>query len=302
MMQPDDFYLGADTHWLGKADVPLMLSHGRLRRAKTLRPAKRKVVIDSRMFTELSQHGRITISPISYVRSLYRYQDEIGLVQWASPQDMMCEPEIIAKTGLSVLEHQRRTAYNLAELRTLAVEEAPLDGTTGLRRPPIHIIAVNQGWLEPDYERGDDLFWDLVGVDLRQEPVVGIGSVCRRQHLGVVRQIMKRMAERGLRTHGFGVKLRGLENYGEYLTSADSFAWSYGARKRTTICPHGVVKWERNCPHFAEDWRNQALAGLARRFDKLGVENVRLDRGSLNLLRFPAQSGRMADKAPAVAA
>lgn len=281
MMQASEFYLGADTHWLGKADVPLMLSHGRLCRAKSLKRALAPWVCDSRGFTELSQFGRWTISPRSYIRSLYRYRDEIGLLRWASPQDMMCEPYILAKTGLSEREHQIRTVDNLAELRTLAAEEAPLDPTTGRRTRPINITPVVQAFRLPEYHRCVDLYWERIGLDLRQEPVVGIGSVCRRQHLAEVRVIMKEMAERGLRTHGFGVKLRGLGNYGEYLTSADSFAWSYGARKRTAACPHGVVKWERNCPHFAEDWRNQALAGLARRAAAVGAENIKTSAGWL---------------------
>ena len=43
------------------------------------------------------------------------YRDEVGGLQCAAPQDWMCEPQIVAKTGLSVREHQQRTVENLLD-------------------------------------------------------------------------------------------------------------------------------------------------------------------------------------------
>ena len=51
---------------------------------------------------------------------------------WAAPQDWMCEPAIIAKTGLAVVEHQRRTVTNFLELQALA--------------PDLPFIPVLHGW------------------------------------------------------------------------------------------------------------------------------------------------------------
>lgn len=243
-----DFYLGADIHWLAHAGYPLMVSHGRLRRAVTLPRAAAPWVCDSRGFTELSQHGEWTITPREYVTGLRRYRDEIGQLRWASPQDWMCEPWITAKTGLSVVEHQRRTVANLIELRTLA--------------PDLPIIPVIQGWELNDYLRCLDMY-AAAGVDLLAEPVVGLGSVCRRQGTGQIDTIVSVLAATGLRLHGFGVKTEGLASYGPLLASADSFAWSFGGRRRVGHCPHGLVRWEANCPERARRWREQVLARLS---------------------------------------
>lgn len=243
-----DFFLGADVGWLAHAGYPLMVSHGRLRRAVTLPRAIAPWVCDSRGFTELSQHGRWTITPQQYVTGLRRYRDEIGRLRWASPQDWMCEPWITAKTGLTVVEHQRRTIANLIELRALA--------------PDLPIIPVIQGWELADYLRCLDMY-AAAGVDLHAEPVVGLGSVCRRQGTGQIDAIVSILAATGLRLHGFGVKTEGLASYGPLLASADSFAWSFGGRRRVGRCPHGLVKWEANCPERARRWRLDVLARIA---------------------------------------
>jgi hypothetical protein len=45
--------------------------------------------------------------------------------------------------------------------------------------------------------------------------------------------------------HGFGVKLTGLESFGDELLSADSMAWSYAARRDHPIKgPHPQVVCE----------------------------------------------------------
>lgn len=254
-----DFYVGADASWLGKSQYPLMVSHGRLRTRKSYRRAVAPWVCDSRGFTELQQHGRWTITPAQYVESLRRYRDEIGLLRWASPQDWMCEPVVIsggtfggvtfAGTGLSVLEHQRRTVANLLELRTLA--------------PDLPIIPALQGWTLAEYLRCVEMYADA-RVDLRAEPVVGLGSTCRREGTSEVRELVETLAGMGIRLHGYGAKTSGLRQYGHLLASADSFSWSYGARKRGGLCQHGRgIKWETNCPDWAGAWRSNVLAGLA---------------------------------------
>lgn len=54
----------------------------------------------------------------------------------------------------------------------------------------------------------------------------------------------------------------GLAAYGPLLASADSWAWSYGARLRIGLCPHGLVKWEANCRYRALAWRERVLQQL----------------------------------------
>lgn len=246
-MNATTFYLGGDVAALSWG-VPVMVSHGRLRSRKTLPRATAPWVCDSRGFSELSQFGRWTFGPEVYAKALLRYAAEIGRLEWASPQDLMCEPWILEKTGLTVLDHQERTIESVLDLRHLLAGR-------------VHVIPVLQGQSVADYQRHDRMY-TAAGIDLRAEAVVGLGSVCRRQHTGEIDAIVSTLEAAGLQLHGFGVKIDGLAAYGPLLTSADSFAWSYGARRDVGRCPHGLVRWEANCPERALAWRDQVLARL----------------------------------------
>jgi hypothetical protein len=158
------FFLGTHhTHWLAKAGVPLFVSRRRLLRLRTLPRALAPWALDSGAFSELAMHGAWTVGPREYAADVRRYGDEIGLLAWAAPQDWMCEPGMLGRTGLTVDEHQRRTVANFLELRTL---DAP-------------VIPVLQGWTSADYLRHVDAY-DRAGVDLRGT-LVGVGTICRRQ-------------------------------------------------------------------------------------------------------------------------
>jgi hypothetical protein len=205
------FLLG--THqpgWLATAKVPLFVSDRRLRNYRTLPRAVVPWALDSGAFSELAIHGSWSHGPTpeQYVERIRRYQREIGRLLWAAPQDWMCEPFIVAKTGLSVAEHQVRTVANFCILRRLV--------------PELPIIPVVQGWTVPnDYLRCVELY-RAAGVDLANEPLVGVGSVCRRQAAADVAVLLNALHAHGLtRLHGFGVKLQGLRRYGHLLTSAD---------------------------------------------------------------------------------
>lgn len=241
-----DFFLGADVAGLSWG-VPVMVSHGRLRARAALPRATAPWICDSRGFTELSQHGRWTIGARQYATALTRYVEQVGHLQWASPQDWMCEPWILAKTGRTIAEHQQLTIESVLLLRELV--------------PTVHIIPVLQGWELDDYLRHIDLY-ATHGIALRSEPVVGLGSVCRRQASSQISLIVSVIASRGINLHGFGVKADGIDSYGLLLASADSFAWSYGARRTIGHCPHGLVKWEANCPERARTWREAVLARI----------------------------------------
>ena len=60
--------------------------------------------------------------------------------------------------------------------------------------------------------------------------------------------------------HGFGIKLQGLRRYGHLLTSADSLAWSFAARRlpRLPGCA-GRHRTCANCPVFAYRWRSRLV-------------------------------------------
>ncbi|MFG2694834.1 hypothetical protein [Kitasatospora sp. NPDC048407] len=241
------FFLG--THqpdWLARTAVPLFVSHRRLAHRKTLPRAAGMWALDSGGFTELSMHGEWRTEPAAYLTAVRRFSDEIGNLAWAAPMDWMCEPWIVQNTGLSVAEHQRRTVANFLHLRHSA--------------PDLPIVPVLQGWELGDYQRCADLY-EKAGIDLAAEPVVGLGSVCRRQATGEAALIVAALADRSLKLHGFGFKTLGLRLAGHRLASADSLAWSFEARRKPPLPGH-THKNCANCLPYALAWRTRLLGSL----------------------------------------
>lgn len=235
------FYVGCpEPAWMPRTTAPLFVSHTRLRRRKSLPRAAGRWALDSGGFSELARHGRWTVPPREYAAAVRRYRDEIGGLDWAAPQDWMCEPEMLARTGLRQEEHQRRTVDNLLELRVLA--------------PDLPWVPVLQGWTVGAHLRCVELY-AAAGVDLAAEPRVGVGSVCRRSSPVSVAFIVGRLRdEAGLANlHGFGIKTAALELCAADLASADSMAWSFAARAERERCTEGRRDC-RNCMHFAEEW------------------------------------------------
>lgn len=242
------FWLGThQASWLRQVDVPLFVSHRRLARYRTLPAARGPWALDSGGFTELSMHGRWVTEPGSYVDACRRYMTDVGHLTWAAPMDWMCEPFMLTKTGFTVDDHQGRTVENLLALRQLA--------------PDVPYIPVLQGWAINDYLACIDRYANA-GVDLTTEPLVGVGSVCRRQGTAQIATIFRELAGAGIRCHGFGVKLKGMGLYARYLTSADSLAWSYEARRASPMsgCTHAKCQ---NCLRYALSWRARISRRLA---------------------------------------
>ncbi|MGS2587068.1 deazapurine DNA modification protein DpdA family protein [Streptomyces hebeiensis] len=251
------FYLTTHKrHWVKLTDVPLFLKSEHFAAARTLPVAIGRYAVDSGGFSELQEHGRWTRPPRQYIDDLYRIWEGVGPFDWAAPQDWMCEPLIIhggqagpltfAGTHLSVAEHQRRTVANYLELRELA--------------PDLPIIPVLQGWEMRDYEHCVALY-ERAGVDLTAEPLVGLGSVCRRQSTREGAAIVTMLARHGLRLHGFGFKTLGLEKVGHLMATADSLAWSSHARRRPPLLGH-THKNCANCIDYALQWRTRVLSAL----------------------------------------
>lgn len=239
------FYLG--THheaWLAHVDVPLFVSDRRLRRRRRLPRARCRWALDSGAFSELREHGRWTFGPTEYAERVARYRDEVGLLDWAAPMDYMVEPFMLERTGLTVEEHQHRT----------------IDSVLALRGMGLPIVPVLQGWTLEDYVRHVEDYADA-GVELAGEPIVGLGSVCRRQATGEITRIVATLAELGIALHGFGVKVGGVERYGPLLASFDSMAWSYDARRADPLpgCTHANCA---NCERWALAWRERVLERL----------------------------------------
>lgn len=233
------FYLG--THmpsWLSRSDVPLFVSRVRLTGRRTFPTARTPWALDSGGFSELAAHHEWTLDAKDYADEVNRYAEHIGKLEWAAPQDWMCEPHMLH--GRTVEEHQTRTVANFVELRALDTA-AP-------------IIPVLQGWTLDDYTRCVEMY-AAAGVALEDEPTVGLGSVCRRQATGEIETIV--MALSRYQLHGFGMKTAALHRYGGLMASADSMAWSFAGRKRGT-CEHLKSRCA-NCEHWALDWRRDVL-------------------------------------------
>lgn len=236
------FYLGTHReNWLEKMDIPLFVSHRRLMNRKRLPRARAGWALDSGGFTELTMHGRWVTTESEYVEAVNRYQEEIGQLEWAAPMDWMCEPHMLKNTGLTVEDHQELTVENYLRLRD---------------RGPF--IPVLQGWEAGDYARCAGLY-SQAGVDLEAEPIIGLGSVCRRQNTSQLGRVIYELD--GLNLHGFGIKMVGLAAYGHLLASADSMAWSYNARRNPAIPGHRH-KSCANCPDWAMRWRKRLMAVL----------------------------------------
>ena len=227
--------------------MPLFVSTRRLRRQKTFPRAKGPWCLDSGGFTELSMFGEWRVSAMDYAAEIDRYAADIGGLEWAAPQDWMCEPTIRAKTRSSVLDHQERTIASVLELRS---------------RTAANVIPVLQGWSVRDYLHHADLY-ERAGFDLRAEPTVGVGTVCRRQSTTEGIAIITALADRGFALHGFGIKIGGVKRAGHALKSSDSMAWSYSARRagRQEGCAHASCA---NCLPFALRWRT-AVVGAEHR-------------------------------------
>lgn len=215
-------------------------------RLNTLPRAKGPWALDSSGFTELSLHGEWTIPVNTYAEEARRYLACIGNLRWAAVQDWMCEPQILAKTRLTVEEHQRRTLASYQELMALA--------------PEVPWVPVLQGWTVGDYWRHAEAY-QAAGIELSKAPVVGVGTICRRQNTTRANALIATLVTVDkLRLHAFGYKLRGLALGHEYLQSADSLAWSYAARRKPALpeC-EGRHASCQNCLRYALRWRRKVM-------------------------------------------
>lgn len=258
------FYVGTHhPHWLWTVGFPVFVSARRLARRSLagLRAARVPFAVDSGGFTELSMYGGWRTSPREYADAVRGYLDRLGRPDFVAPQDWMCEPVMLARTGLSVQEHQHRTVANYLALRELA--------------PEVPFAPVVQGWALPDYEHCLTLYADA-GVDLAAAPVVGLGSVCRRQSTTEITTLVTALAGHGVRLHGFGVKTGGLARYGPLLASADSMAWSFRARRSAPLPGCTTHKNCANCPRYAARWHTSVLTTLAGA-DRRGTQTALLD-------------------------
>ena len=235
-----------------------MVSNRSLASRKTLPRARGRVVIDSGGFSEMVLFGEWRTAGREYAVLGRRYVQEIGNIDWLAAQDMMCEPFMLEKTGLSIRTHQAMSTASYLELMD--------------RAPELPWLPVLQGWTPADYLRHYELYLKA-GVE---HPVGwGIGSVCRRQTFVEARYTIRELHAHGIRLHGFGVKTAALSSLAPWLCSSDSMAWNQDARReaarerrtgsRRVPCPADKSHMScTGCAPYALQWRMRVLAKLTR--------------------------------------
>ena len=248
------FLLG--THrpwWLAHSPVPLMVSAHTLGGydpdGEGLPIAGCLYAIDSGAFTEIRDHGTWRIGEDDYGGLVYRLMTDCGYPEFAAPLDWPCEPQVLARTGATVRDHQE---WTLDSYRYLIREF-----------PAAPWLPVLQGWSLSDYEAHDAMY-RKAGIDLAKQRLVGLGSVCRRGSIREIGAIAETFARRGYQLHGFGLKVSALREFGPYFSSADSLAWSQQARVtnlRLPGCRHGG-RCCNNCPRWALMWREDVIAAI----------------------------------------
>lgn len=185
------------------------------------------VLVDSGAFMELFLHGEYKTTVEQYAKRLAElWRRGIVRIVGAVAQDYMCEPFMLAKTGLTLDEHQRLTIERYDALLAALNIEFP----EGI---PFPVIPVLQGYAPEDYARHVIAYGDRLTPGMW----VGVGSVCKRNAapekiVAVLRAI--KAIRPDLQLHGFGVKITSLLNsqVRDLLATADSMAWSYSARKQ----------------------------------------------------------------------
>lgn len=214
-------------------------------------------IMDSGAFTEISTHGHYRHGVADYAAEIRRWARNGNLLA-AVAQDWMCEPWIVAKTGLSVAEHQRLTIERYDDLLR--------DDVAG-----VYVMPVLQGYAPDDYVRHIGMY----GHRLAHGAWVGVGSICKRngdpRAVAAVLVAVKR-ARPDLRIHGFGLKTTALAHplVRSLLESADSMAWSFSARaeRRNPNDWREAVRWakkitERPVQHVLDLLRGQHCGAAA---------------------------------------
>ena len=243
-------------------------------------------------------YGEWRTSKEQYMSEVRRWASEIGNLQWAASCDWMCEEYVVASVALE----ERIITYNkhkyrllikklIAKGRKLTAEsirdakvKACLPLNPGLwqarilvhqRRtvasyidlmqaaPEIQWLPVIQGYSLHDYMQCVELYYEA-GICLHALPLVGLGSICRRQHTKEAERIIREISILGIKLHAFGFKQKGLEQVSDALASADSLAWSYQARRRPALDGCTGHKNCANCLRFALLWHEKVLGKIQR--------------------------------------
>lgn len=210
------------------------ISVHRLRQRKS-RFAVSDWILDSGAFSTILTHGGYPEPPEAYAAEIRRWSGNGNLLAAVS-QDYMCEAHMLAITGKTIPEHQQLTIERY-------------DALTACDTGGVYIMPVLQGYAPQDYVQHIRMYGDRLSRGMW----VGVGSVCKRNGdpAAIEEVLLAVHRERpDLELHGFGVKTTALRSalVRDLLTTADSMAWSFAARRQG---------------RSANDWR-EAVAFAAR--------------------------------------
>jgi len=175
-------------------------------------------IMDCAGFTTIEKHGGYPKPTSDFAREVNRWRGNGNLVAAVS-RDYMCEAPMLARTGMTVEQHQRLTIREYDDLIT--------------EKTDTYILPVLQGYEPLDYARHVQMYGERFPIGAW----VGVGSVCKRNaDIGAILAVLSsvKTLRPDLRLHGFGLKSTALANgtIRHLLHSADSMAWSYAARKQ----------------------------------------------------------------------
>lgn len=173
-------------------------------------------ILDSGAFSIIQRHRGYpeSESVAVYAEHIRRWSANGNLLA-AVAQDYMCDPYMLARTGLSVAGHQRLT---IERYDALVAE-----------RTGVYILPVLQGWRPSDYVSHIRQYGKRLRRGSVWAPSASATPILERS----IRVLVAIHAERSdLRLHGFGIKLTSLavRDVQRLLATADSMAWSMLAR------------------------------------------------------------------------
>lgn len=263
-----EMIIGAqEVNWLWDHPGPWMISESRLRRRiAPLQPVPQPFDVDSGGFSFLSKTGTWPMTAKEWAAKVRRYADETGNLRSAAIMDWMTEKEIIhggwfagqyfVGTGKSVSEHLDLTVASYFELMSID-DTLPWLPTTQGEDLAGHLRCVEL------YARR--------GLDLTKVPIVGVGSVCRKQSTPEIETIIRGLTDAGLDIHLYGAKTLALTGpMGHRVRRCDSMAWSKRARNgniRMDRCVHRAAKCN-NCPQWALEWGRRLTSRLMPQSDR----------------------------------
>lgn len=204
--------------------------------------------LDSAGFVAMARYGGFPWTTSDYLALAASFP-----FRWFASMDYCVEPEI-ARDREEVLDRISRTI------------RANFDCRSGARDLGIEhrLMPVIQGRRPDDYER----CLDGLALDYGLTPLIGVGSMCRREVSGpegliAVFDHLDRILPKGVMLHGFGVKgtalshLKGIEHR---IASIDSQA--YGQAARHDAFARGVAKTDALVAQHMQAWTASQLARL----------------------------------------